>query len=79
MTAALRYSGQQYSTLDNSDSTGGVFGSFGNFLVIDLHAQYKVNDHFFVDAGIDNVNDEKYFLFHPFPQRTYTAALRVQF
>ena len=79
LTAAMRYSGQQYSTLDNSDTTNGVFGAFDSFLVVDLHAQYKVNDHFFVDAGIDNVNNEKYFLFHPFPQRTYTASVRVQF
>lgn len=79
LTAAMRYSGKQYSTLDNSDTTNGVFGSFDSFLVVDLHAQYKVNDRLFVEAGIDNVNDEKYFLYHPFPQRTYTASVRVQF
>ena len=79
LTTAMRYSGKQYSTLDNSDTTNGVFGAFDTFLVVDLHAQYKVNDHLFVDAGIDNVNDEKYFLFHPFPQRTYTASIRLQF
>jgi iron complex outermembrane receptor protein len=79
LTAALRYSGKQYSTLDNSDTTNGVFGAFDSFLVVDLHAQYKINDNLFVDAGIDNVNDEKYFLYHPFPQRTFTASVRVQF
>jgi len=79
LTAALRYSGQQYSTLDNSDTFNKVFGAFDSFLVVDLHAQYKVNDHFVLDAGIDNVNDEKYFLYHPFPQRTYTASVKVLF
>jgi iron complex outermembrane receptor protein len=79
LTAAMRYSGQQYSTLDNSDTTNGVFGAFDSFLVVDLHAQYKVNNNLFVDAGIDNVNNEKYFLYHPFPERTYTASIRVQF
>ncbi len=79
LTAALHYSGKQYSTLDNSDTTNGVFGAFDSFLTVDLHAQYKIKDQFFVDVGIDNVNNEKYFLYHPFPQRTYVASLRMQF
>ncbi len=79
LTAALRYSGKQYSTLDNSDTTSDVFGAFDRFVVVDLRAQYKFNDNVLVDAGIDNVNDEKYFLFHPFPQRTFVAQVRVKF
>ncbi|MDR0533672.1 MAG: TonB-dependent receptor [Verrucomicrobiales bacterium] len=79
LTAVLRYSGRQYSTLDNSDTTSGVFGAFDSFLVVDLHAQYKVNDWFYINAGIDNVNNEKYFLYHPFPQRTYSLAVRLQY
>ena len=30
-------------------------------------------------AGIDNLNNRKYFLFHPFPQRTIVAELRHTF
>jgi iron complex outermembrane receptor protein len=29
--------------------------------------------------GIDNLNNRKYFLFHPFPQRTVTAELKHNF
>jgi iron complex outermembrane receptor protein len=79
LTAALHYSGKEYSTLDNSDTTTDVFGAFDSFITVDLHAQYKIKDRVFIDAGIDNVNDEKYYLYHPFPQRTYVASVRVQF
>jgi hypothetical protein len=27
--------------------------------------------------GADNVFDRKYFLFHPFPQRTFVASAKV--
>lgn len=78
-TAAARYSGRQYTTLDNSDNTSHVFGAFDSFVVADLRAEYKFGKQIFVDAGIDNVNNEKYFLYHPFPQRTYTAQVKIQF
>lgn len=79
LTTAGRYSGVQYSTLDNTDNNNGVMGSFDSFVVFDLHAQYKFNDRFSADAGIDNVNGEKYFLYHPFPQRTFSAAVKYAF
>ena len=30
------------------------------------------------DVGIDNLTDAKYFLFHPFPGRTYLASLKLK-
>lgn len=79
LTAALRYSGKQYSTLDNTDTVAHVFGAFDSFLVVDLHAQYKVSDATWIDLGIDNVNNAKYTLYHPFPGRTYMAKAHVQY
>jgi iron complex outermembrane receptor protein len=29
-------------------------------------------------VGVDNLTNEKYVLFHPFPQRTYVADLKVR-
>lgn len=79
LTAAGRYSGKQYSTLDNTDIVSHVQGAFDEFFVLDLRAQYRVNDIILVDAGIDNVTDNRYFLFHPFPARTYSAQVKVLF
>ncbi|GAB2576203.1 TonB-dependent receptor [Dyella jejuensis] len=75
-TLAGRYSGKQYSTLDNSDNTSNVFGAFDRFLVFDAHVNYQVNQQLSASVGIDNLTNEKYFLYHPFPQRTYVASIK---
>ncbi len=78
-TAALRYSGKQYSTLDNTDTVSHVFGSFNSFTVADLHASYNVTKWAKIQAGIDNIFNEQYFLYHPFPGRTYFASAKINF
>lgn len=78
-TLAGRYSGKQYSTLDNTDNTANVYGAFDKFLVFDARVLYRVDDHLSLALGVDNLNNEKYFLFHPFPQRTYVADIKLKF
>jgi iron complex outermembrane receptor protein len=77
-TFAGRYSGKQYSTLDNTDNTANVFGAFDRFLVFDAHVNYQINEQLSASFGIDNLTNEKYFLYHPFPQRTYVASLKFR-
>jgi iron complex outermembrane receptor protein len=78
ITLAGRYSGKQYSTLDNTDNTSDVFGAFDSFVVFDLHASYQINYQLSASFGVDNLNNRKYFLYHPFPQRTYVASLKFR-
>ena len=78
-TAAARVQGWMYSTLDNSDYVHNVYGAFDPFFVVDLKARYQFMPHAAVELGIDNVGDYKYFLFHPFPQRTVIASLKATF
>ncbi|HEY3793995.1 MAG TPA: TonB-dependent receptor [Bradyrhizobium sp.] len=78
-TVAGRYSGKQYSTLDNTDSVSHVFGAFDNYIVVDMKVHYNATQNFAFDAGIDNVFNEQYFLFHPFPGRTYVVAGKYTF
>jgi iron complex outermembrane receptor protein len=78
-SASARYQGQMFSTLDNTDSVSSVYGSFDKFFVVDTHVHYDINSALSADAGIDNLFDEKYFLFHPFPQRTFVASVRMKF
>jgi iron complex outermembrane receptor protein len=77
-TLAGRYSGKQYSTIDNTDSVSHVFGAFDSFLVFDTHVHYRITKNLALDAGIDNLNNDKYFLYHPFPQRTWFGDLKVK-
>jgi iron complex outermembrane recepter protein len=78
-TVAARYSGKQYSTLDNTDIIPHVYGAFDNFFVVDMKVHYNATKNFAFDFGIDNLFNEQYFLFHPFPGRTYVLAAKYTF
>ena len=78
-TVAARYSGKQYSTLDNTDIISHVYGAFDNYIVVDMKIHYNATKNFAFDFGIDNIFNEQYFLFHPFPGRTYVLAGKYTF
>ncbi|THD34870.1 MAG: TonB-dependent receptor [Sphingomonas sp.] len=78
LTAAGRYASRLYGTLDNSDLVGNTYQGFDHYLVVDLRAQFTVAKRYTLGLGVDNVGNDKYFLFHPFPQRTFHADLTVR-
>ena len=78
-TLAARYSGRMYSTVDNADNTPQVFGAFDRFLVIDARAHWQIDERWSASLGIDNLGNETYFLYHPFPQRTVIADIGLKF
>jgi iron complex outermembrane receptor protein len=78
-TVAARYSGKQYSTLDNTDIISHVYGAFDNYFVVDMKVHYVATQNFSFDFGIDNLFNEQYFLFHPFPGRTFVVAGKYTF
>lgn len=71
-----RYSGKLYTTLDNADVYPNTYQGFGEWFVMDARASYQVDRHWSAALGVDNLLDRKYFLFHPFPQRTLVASAR---
>ncbi len=75
LTAALRYSSRNFGSLDNSDVVGNTFQGFYKYLVVDLRAEFKLNAHWSLGLGVDNLNDDRYFLYHPFPQRSFSVDL----
>ncbi len=79
LTTAARYASRNYATLDNSDIVGNTYQGFYKYFVVDARAQFRVNEHFEFALGVDNLNNDKYFLFHPFPQRSVTAELRWKY
>ncbi|MEP6732829.1 MAG: TonB-dependent receptor, partial [bacterium] len=78
-TLAGRYSGQTYTTLDNSDVHFNTYQGFSEWFVADAHVNYRIDSHWTTSVGADNILDRKYFLFHPFPQRTYVASAKFAF
>ncbi|PTS88104.1 TonB-dependent receptor, partial [Sphingomonas sp. HMWF008] len=79
LTAAARYASRNYGSLDNSDVIGNTYQGFYKYFVVDLRAQIRVAEHMEFGIGVDNVNNAKYFLFHPFPQRSFAADVRLTF
>lgn len=75
-TMAARYSGKQYSTLDNSDINGFAYTAASKYFTVDYRVRYQFDKHWSAALGIDNANNYQYWNFHPYPQRTYTAELR---
>jgi iron complex outermembrane receptor protein len=75
LTAAARLASRNYASLDNSDVVGNTWQGFYKYFVVDLRATYKLNDHLEAAVGVDNLNNDGYFLYHPFPQRSLTAEL----
>ena len=71
LTLAGRYSDRSFGTIDNSDPDSHTFQGFDGYMVVDVRAHYQVNDNWSASIGVDNLNNDKYILFHPFPQRTY--------
>ncbi|MGC2774309.1 MAG: TonB-dependent receptor, partial [Bradyrhizobium sp.] len=78
-TVAARYSGKQYSTLDNTDIVSHVYGAFDSFFVVDMKVHYNATKTFSFDFGVDNLFNQQYTLFHPFPGRTYVLAAKYTF
>lgn len=79
LTAAARYSDRVFATLDNSDRVSHTFQGFDGYLVIDARAVWQVDPHWSAALGVDNATNDKYFVFHPFPQRSVLAELKYGF
>ena len=75
VTSAARFASRNYANLANDDVVGQTYQGFYRYVVVDLRARLRLNDHIDFALGVDNLNNDKYFLFHPFPQRSYTAQL----
>ena len=71
-----RYSGRQFRTLDNSDVNGFTYMGVSKFFTVDLRARYQINRQWSAAFGIDNLNNYKFWNFHPYPQRSYSAELK---
>ena len=75
LSLAGRYNSKIYTTLDNTDVHPNTYQGFSEWAVADTRATYRVADKWLAAFGVDNLFNRKYFLFHPFPQRTFVADL----
>ena len=75
-TLAARYSGPQYRTLNNADVNGFTYMGVSKFFTVDARLRYKYDAQTSLAVGIDNLNNDKYWNFHPYTQRTLHAEIK---
>jgi iron complex outermembrane receptor protein len=75
LTTAARFTSRNFANLANDDTVGQTYQGFYKYFVVDMRATFRLNDHLDLAVGVDNLNNDKYFLFHPFPQRNFTAQV----
>jgi iron complex outermembrane receptor protein len=75
----LRFSGDQYSNLANTDTNGFAYQGVSRFTVLDVRVRYAVSRKLVAAVGIDNLTNEVYWNFHPYPQRTFSAELKYTY
>ncbi|MCF8205933.1 MAG: TonB-dependent receptor [Methylotenera sp.] len=73
---AVRYSGPQYRTLNNADVNGFAYQGVSKFLTADARLRWQIDRQWSAAFGVDNLNNDKYWNFHPYPQRSYSAELK---
>ncbi|MCY1251980.1 Ferric enterobactin receptor [compost metagenome] len=78
-TLAMTYSGRQYNTLDNSDVNPDTFGGTSSFLTFDVKLTYRPAKNVRLGLGIDNLTDQRYYVYHPYPGRTFYAEAKLSF
>lgn len=72
----FKYSGRQYNELDNSDSQPDQYGGNSTFATLDARLSYRIAKQLSAAFGVDNLNNAKYYAYHPYPQRVIHAELR---
>jgi iron complex outermembrane recepter protein len=78
VTLAARYSGRQYNTLTNTDTNPDVFGGTSTYLIADARVTFKPTKRSEIGVGIDNIFDTRYFVYHPYPGRTFYVDAKLR-
>jgi iron complex outermembrane receptor protein len=70
-----RYTSDSFNDLDNKDHVNNVFGAQSDFFFMDFKTSYRYKFQNGLKSrfsfGITNLNNDKAWVFHPYPQRTY--------
>ncbi|MEX3790605.1 TonB-dependent receptor [Paraburkholderia sp. BR14374] len=78
LTLAARYSGRQYNTLTNTDTNPNVFGGTSTYTVADAKFTFKPTKLSELGIGVDNLFDARYFVYHPYPGRTFYVEAKLR-
>ena len=71
----IRHSGRQYGTLDNSDHVNS-YGAVSRFTVADAKLRWQFAPGWSAALGVDNLTNQRYWVYHPYAGRTWFGELR---
>jgi len=77
VSLGARYSGLQFSQLDNLDVHGAAFTGTSEYLVFDARLRFALG-RLQAAVGVDNLGNERYWAFHPYSRRTYNAEISAE-
>jgi iron complex outermembrane receptor protein len=73
-------SGARYASRPNNNleatQRGDTFGYASEQIIADARLSWQANANTELSFGVDNINNDKAWAFHPFPQRTYLLELK---
>ena len=55
---------------------GFAYMAASKYFTVDARAQWKIDRQWTLAAGIDNLNNYRYWNFHPYPARTFQVEAR---
>jgi iron complex outermembrane receptor protein len=67
------------TTLDAADTNPNTWQGFAAWFVADARIVRRFAGNWTASVGADNLLNRRYFLFHPFPQRTIFTHLKYDF
>jgi iron complex outermembrane recepter protein len=74
-SGGVRYASRPNNNLE-ATQRGDTFGYASEQLIVDTRLSWQMDDNTEISFGIDNINNDKAWAFHPFSQRTYLLELK---
>lgn len=78
-SVGLRHQSRTYSALDNSDIHPATFGGSNSITVADAKLGYQFAKWGTLAAGVNNLNDHRYYQTHPYAGRSYYLELIARY
>lgn len=74
--------GVRYASRPNTDldglQRGDDYGYTSELFALDLRANYDLTDRLRLSAGVNNLTDDRAWVYHPYPQRTFLVEAGVK-
>ena len=75
LSGGFRYNSRPNNNLE-ATQRGDTYGYASEQMIVDTRLSYQANESTEVSFGIDNINNDKAWAFHPFSQRTYLMEIK---